>query len=99
MSQQIPDGFELREKCQELSNMILEKHPRMPMLLREIHTAILAQPEQVTLLSEEDIASIVKGLFIQTGTEFAAAAISGGNKTKAAASLTKKLNSGAMDLF
>lgn len=77
-----PELFELKEKVAQLSELMLSKHPRMPVLLREIHTTLRAQPENVTLLSEEDISVIVNGLKIQTGVEFAAAATKGsGNKS------------------
>lgn len=83
-------GFELREKVLQLQSAILERHPRMPVLLREIHTALRAQPENVTLSSEEEINIIVEGLKIQTGVEFAASAIKGAG-TKSAISKIKSL--------
>lgn len=64
-------GFELREKCESLKQAILDKHPTMPNLLKEIYLNLRAQPENVTLMSEEEIATIVSGLKIQTATEFA----------------------------
>ena len=82
-------GFELAEKVAALSIAILDKHPRMPVLLREIHTALLAQPENVTLMSEEEIAIIVSGLKVQTGIEFSASAISGAGKNSAIAKIKK----------
>lgn len=87
-------GFELAEKVQQLSALILDKHPRMPTLLREIHTALLAQPENVTLMSEEEIQIIVSGLKVQTGVEFATAAISSSGK-KSAVSKIKALGADA----
>ena len=82
-------GFELAEKVQSLSKLILDKHPRMPVLLREIHTALSLQPENVTLMSEEEIGIIVSGLKVQTGIEFSASAISGAGKTSAVAKIKK----------
>lgn len=79
-------GFELKEKCEALRNMLLEKHPRMPTLLQEIHQALRAQPENVTLLSEEEIAIVVQGLKVQTGIEFVKAA----SKAPSATAATKK---------
>ena len=82
-----PQGFELREKVAALSEAILSKHPTMKGLLREIHTTILQYPEQITLLSEEDISQIVSGLKITTGIDFAE------KITKAPATATKKIKS------
>jgi len=84
----LPSGSELYDKVIELQTSLLDRHPRMPGLLREIHTALRAQPENVTLLSEDQISVIVNGLKVQTGVEFAAAATKGtakGIKSKIAA--------------
>lgn len=69
----IEPGFALKSQVAELSDLILSRHPRLPILLREIHTALRAQPENVTLMSEEEIAVIISGLKIQTATDFAIA--------------------------
>lgn len=90
-----PAGFELKEKVGQLANLILEKHPKMPTLLREIHTTIRTYPEQVTLLSEEDISVIVSGLAVQTNTAFAVSA----TKPAAAKSLTAKIKALGADAF
>lgn len=64
-------------KIAELRESILSAHPRMPTLLREIHTVLKSDPDNVTLLSEEDIGIIVSGLKRQTATEISIAAIKG----------------------
>lgn len=75
-------AYLLQEKVSELSAAILERHPRMPTLLREIHQTLGKYPEQVTLMSEEDIHVVVQGLMVQTGVEFAMTATkSTGTKT------------------
>jgi len=66
-------AYLLQEKVAELGTAILARHPRMPALLREIHQTLSKYPEQVTLMSEEDIHQVVEGLKIQTGVEFAVA--------------------------
>lgn len=66
-----PEGFELKLKIEELKNKLLEKHPLMPNLLRDIHSTLRQYPENVTLLAEEEIQVIVNGLKVQTQTEFA----------------------------
>lgn len=87
-------GFELREKVLSLEQALLERHPRMPVLLREIHTVLRAQPENVTLFSEDEIAILVSGLKIQTGVEFAASATKGSGAKSATAKI-KSLGTGA----
>ena len=87
----LTDGEQLKQKVAELSTMILDKHPKMPTLLREIHTTIRQYPEQVTLLDEEEINIIVSGLSVQTNTTFAASA----TKPAALKSLATKLKSNA----
>lgn len=76
----------LQMKLAELSESILAAHPRLPVLLRDIHTQLLKDPDQVTLLSEEDIRLIVTGLKQQTKTEIATSALK--SKTKSAKKIT-----------
>lgn len=89
-------GDELKAKVSELGDMLLSKHPRMPTLLREIHQTVSKYPEQVTLLSEEEICKIVSGLKVQTMTEFTSTV----SKPAAAKSLASKLKTGdGLDMF
>lgn len=88
-------GYELREKVLTLQTLILERHPKIPVLLREIHSALKAQPENVTLASEEEIAIIVSGLKLQTGVEFASSAL---KASKSSASTAKLKNLSLDDL-
>jgi len=67
----------IRMQIASLQEAILAAHPRMPMLLKDIHKVLAADPENVTLLSEEDIGIIVSGLKKQTATVITAAALSG----------------------
>jgi len=62
---------QIKSKAIELEQLLLSSSPKMPVLLREIHTAIKADPELVTLLDEEDIHRVVQGLMKQTQTEIA----------------------------
>lgn len=96
-TQQIPAGFELKEKVATLGQTILDRHPTMPTLLREIHTALRKQPENVTLLSDEEIAILVRGLENQTNT-YLAATVSGAKKSSTK-SLAAKLASLGDDAF
>lgn len=86
-------GFQLTAQVEELKQMLLAKHPRMPVLLNEIYTTLRAQPENVTLATEEQIQTIVNGLKIVTMTEFAAATV----KTSKTASVTAKLKNITLD--
>lgn len=72
----ILSGEEIKMKIAELQESILAAHPRMPMLLRDIHAVLKADPDNVTLLSEEDIGVIVSGLKLQTKTEITAKTLS-----------------------
>ena len=91
------DAFRLQEKCLELEAALLAKNPTMPTLLREIHTTLGKYPEQVTLMDEESIAIVVKGLMVQTGVEFAAAAASA--KPSATKNLKNAIASKGADAF
>lgn len=66
---------EIKIKIAELQELILSAHPRLPLLLQEIHKVLKNDPENVTLLSEEDIGIIVSGLMRQTSTEITTAAM------------------------
>ena len=83
-SKQIAKIFpELENKIIELRETLLSRHPKMPTLLREIWVTCKTYPEQVTLLKDEDIATIVAGLEQQTNTYLAT------TSTKAAKSTSK----------
>jgi len=51
-----------------LQEALTQQTPQISSLLREIHKQLAANPDCVTLLSEEEISSIVKGLEKQTNT-------------------------------
>ena len=87
-------AYLLQEKVQELSAALLARHPKMPTLLREIHQTLSKYPEQVTLMSEDDIHVVVEGLKVQTGVEFAATATKSSGK-----SLTAKISKLGVDAF
>jgi len=86
--------FALQESITALQNAILHKHPTMPTLLREIHTALRKQPENVILLSEDEIATIVTGLQHQTNT-FLAESVSKSSKSTSKVASVKKLGADA----
>ena len=55
-------NVELKLKLAELEEALLSAHPNMPSLLATIHGQLKKDPEQVTLLSEDEIGIIVRGL-------------------------------------
>lgn len=68
-------------KIQELHSAILSSHPTMPTLLREIHGNLKQDPELTTLLSAEEVKTIILGLSKQTQTTITTAILSS-NKGK-----------------
>ena len=75
------DLSQIQMQIAELEQAILSAHPTLPTLLQQIHRSIKADPEQVTLLTEEQIGVIVNGLSKQTQTQIATS-ISSGKKGK-----------------
>lgn len=67
----------VREQIASLQEALLSAHPTMPILLREIHKTLKADPEVVTLLSEEEIGVVVNGLSKQTQTTIATSLATG----------------------
>lgn len=83
-------GFEFKEKVLALDAAIKAKHTQMPILLHEIHKALKLQPENVTLLSEEEIAIIVSGLEHQTNTFLAESVAKNSKKPNAVKAILSK---------
>ena len=73
-------AFEVKEKLAQLEQALLEKLPTMPTLLRDIHRSLKADPDTVTLLSEEECSILVQGLKKQTGTAIATSALNSPKK-------------------
>lgn len=55
-------GFELAEKLESLQAALLADHPRLPLLLRDIHSRLRDDPDTVTMLRPEDRGVIVAAL-------------------------------------
>ena len=66
--------FEVQEKLAHLEQALLYKTPNMPGLLRTIHKQLKADPDVVTILSEDECAILVRGLKAITKTEIATTA-------------------------
>lgn len=75
-------------KLAELSAAIKAATPNMANLLREIHGALKADPDVVTLLEPEQVATIVAGLSKQTQTTIITSILKSG-KGKALKSLAE----------
>lgn len=76
-------NLDIRTKLDELESALLNAHPGMPTLLRDIHKTLKAQPDIVTLLSESDLAIIVRGLDKQTNAHLVATTLKPTKATKA----------------
>lgn len=79
--------FELQEKLASLSASLEASLP-IREVLRDIHTNLKQDPDNATLLSEDEVAIIVAGLKKQTNTEITTSAIKGSKNTKKLKSLT-----------
>jgi hypothetical protein len=77
---------DLKIKIASLQDAILNTHPQLPIILRDIHKALKDDPANVTLLSEEEIGTIVSGLKKQTATEIASSTLK--KSTKALSKVT-----------
>ena len=76
-------AFEVQEKLASLEEALLAGTPGMATLLRDIHRTLKADPDVVTLLSEEECSILVRGLKKQTATEIATKAVKKGGAKKA----------------
>jgi len=63
---------EVKMKMAALQESIHLAHPSMTAMLRDIHTLLRSDPENVTLMDDSDIAILVAGLKIQTKTDITA---------------------------
>lgn len=63
------DHLDFLAKLNSLQEAIHTQHPTMPVLLMQIHKQLRNDPELVTLLNEDAIGVVVKGLQIHTKTE------------------------------
>jgi hypothetical protein len=89
-------GFELKEKVASLQDAILSRHPRMTGLLAEIHKTLKQYPENVTLMSEEEVKVIVSGLEMQTQTYLASQTVGKPGSGKSIAAKLARLGDDAL---
>lgn len=74
--------FELQDKILKLEEAVKARLPEMPTMLAQIWAALKQQPENVTLLEENQIAIIVSGLEVQTQTTLIQTLSKSGSKAK-----------------
>ena len=80
-----------------LDTAIKDRHPTMPTLLQEIWRALKAQPENVTLMTEEEIGVIVSGLQVQTNVSLAQNMSKQSKSAAATKSVAAKINQLGLD--
>ena len=54
--------FQVKEKLVAFQAALVEKDPKMPELLGEVHKVLRQYPENVTLLKDEELRDILSGL-------------------------------------
>ena len=62
-------AYDVREAIADISSKLAEGHPQIPLLLRKVHSALKADPDVVTILTDEERAVVIKGLEFQTKTK------------------------------
>ena len=72
----------IKMQIAELQDLILQAHPRMPVLLQDIHKILKADPDNVTLLTEDEIGVITTGLMKHTQVEISTSALKTAKKRK-----------------
>lgn len=75
VTQPVGQAYEVQEKLAQLESMLTANTPGISTLLRDIHSVLKKDPDIVTLLSEEEVSVVVRGLKKQTATEIATTAV------------------------
>ena len=88
-------NLEIKTKLDALQQALLDSNPSMPTLLRDIHITLKSQPEQVTLMTEQELYIVIQGLEKQTNTYLAASTV---KSSKSATGKAKLKNATAADL-
>ena len=92
-------AYQLQEKIGSLQQALLTAHPTMPVLLREIHKQLRADPELVTVLTDDEIGILVNGLKKQVGVELVTTAPKAVTANAALKKQLKAAGGSAADLF
>lgn len=88
---------QLQEKVLSLDTAIKSRHPTMPTLLQEIWRTLKAQPENVTLMTEEEIGIVVSGLQVQTNVSLAQSMTKQSKSAAATKGVAAKINQLGLD--
>lgn len=75
MSAPMTQAQQIQASIASLKEALITANPGMPTMLRTIHTALRADPANVTLLTPEEVGTVVAGLMKQTNTVIATAAV------------------------
>lgn len=87
-----PSELEMvRLQVAELSTALIANHPTIPKILSDIHRMLLAFPECVTGLEEDEVAKIVEGLQHHTKIDLAQMTVTKA-KSKSAKDALKNVN-------
>ena len=84
----IDQSFQIKEKLAQLEERLESSAPGLATLLRDIHQTLKKDPDVVTLLTEEECSTIVRGLKRQTATEIATSALKSKSGKKAMSKMT-----------
>ncbi len=66
-AERMPEFAAICMSIAELETMLLEQNPGMPTYLQRIHRDLLRYPELTHILSDEQRATIIDALMVQTG--------------------------------
>ena len=80
MSTPLSIADQLKEQIAQLQDALLLSNPGMSTMLRTIHTALAKDKDIVTLLSPEEVGTLVSGLMKQTNTIIATGIVKGAGK-------------------
>ena len=80
----------IKEKLYTLESQLTANHPDIKGLLRDIHSTLKQDPDVVTILSEEEVSILVKGLMRQTNSDVIAKVV----KTKPSKKSLQQLSLG-----
>jgi uncharacterized protein with gpF-like domain len=62
-------SYQIKEKLAQLESLLTSQNPEISTILRDIHRNLKADPDLVTILTEQECAVLVSGLKKQTQTE------------------------------
>lgn len=93
--------LELNNQILNLRDKLLSKHPDIGILLSEIKKALDQHPENVTLLKEEEFATIFDAIKVQTNISFTSEIVKSGKSSASSGlkALKNKINTLGSDAF